>query len=424
MERDLGSLRALAEDDEEQEEVDKEEYMDHVSDVDDAIQAFDISTASDIMVKMRCLNVDELEPSTQRDMEIERESILNSLRRLWTGDTVEGSCKYCDFEGSVDAKTGACAVCMGTNFHQCYYCKEPQHVSQVSEERDHILCDECAAHVHVCDRCGDLFDDRTDSWESSMDLCTPCAVRTHLREYNWKRPLSRDDFKSTGHDDNNPLFLGVEAEVDDGHGFGEAVSKLNEVNSHINLWDLVQDGSLGDTGFEIVSIPATLSFHIHRFPWEEIFEICRSNGYGSDQVRSCGLHVHVSKDRIPIKALKKVNLFVAANPGFMQQLARRKDTRGYAKFKSLREAREDGPHSKERYEAVNFATRGQDTVEFRLFQGTIKPEVLYASLEVVDAIIQFCCKHSEEHATEHGEDLFRSFVDDADKYNYIHNLLN
>ena len=44
------------------------------------------------------------------------------------------------------------------------------------------------------------------------------------------------------------------------------------------------DGSL-DEGFEIVTHPMTLDFHLHRMPWERIVEEAKRLGYTSHQAR-------------------------------------------------------------------------------------------------------------------------------------------
>ena len=54
------------------------------------------------------------------------------------------------------------------------------------------------------------------------------------------------------------------------------------------------DGSLDD-GFEIVSHPATLNYHLNDFPWEDILHYAVQMGYRSHQTSTCGLHIHVNR---------------------------------------------------------------------------------------------------------------------------------
>ncbi len=55
------------------------------------------------------------------------------------------------------------------------------------------------------------------------------------------------------------------------------------------------DGSI-DEGFELVSYPMTLDYHIATMPWLDILTMAQRLGYLSYQTSTCGLHIHVNRN--------------------------------------------------------------------------------------------------------------------------------
>jgi hypothetical protein len=154
-----------------------------------------------------------------------------------------------------------------------------------------------------------------------------------------------------------------------------------------------RDGSLldgGDGGFEIVSHPATLRYWL-----EHELAFCGklpALGYESEHA-DCGLHIHVSRSALSRPQIAKLMLFIKANPEFMRRVSRRIGSEDHYYKLDLRSTREligkaacNNSHA-ERYTAVNL--ENENTVEFRLFQGTLDTTQIKLNLCFVACLCAF-----------------------------------
>lgn len=134
------------------------------------------------------------------------------------------------------------------------------------------------------------------------------------------------------------------------------------------------DGSL-DRGFEIVTAPATLEEQLAH--WKPFFARLPS-GLRSFSTCTCGLHIHCSRRPLTELTIAKIVCFTNANFNrpFVECIAGRPSGR-WANIwpKKLSDARKINP---ERYEAVNL--QNYDTIEFRIFKGTLKEQSFYKAL--------------------------------------------
>lgn len=106
----------------------------------------------------------------------------------------------------------------------------------------------------------------------------------------------------------------------------------------------------------------------------------------------CGLHVHVNREALNIRDWHKVEWFFWKCKAYITKFSKRtkEQIKQWTEFSEPAEASDilhDRPiqHSI-RYRAVNFTT---NTVEFRIFRGTLNPMRFWASLCFVAALIDF-----------------------------------
>ena len=80
---------------------------------------------------------------------------------------------------------------------------------------------------------------------------------------------------------NNSLgrYDGLELEIDNGEDMEYCAEDLAYVLDK-RAW-FNQDGSLEETGFEIITHPATINYHLHEFPWDAVCDIAKDHGYRS-----------------------------------------------------------------------------------------------------------------------------------------------
>lgn len=219
------------------------------------------------------------------------------------------------------------------------------------------------------------------------------------------------------------LYLGVEWETDDYDGYGEAEEASDYVDATFGRYcHCEHDGSL-DCGFEIVTNPMTLAAH-RAAHWEQMFDELQSswNAQAND-TRTCGMHVHVSRAALGndpearYKCIAKILELVERFESELSCVARRTIAdcdwcapTGYGhdlndsardmvrKAHRIQDEQGLGCHDQDRYHAVNL--QNVNTIEFRIFKGTLDATAAYASLALVDGLVRWCKQHTsiETHA--------------------------
>lgn len=287
-------------------------------------------------------------------------------------------------------------------------------------QQETIVCEDCGRRIWREDNCGDTFYlcspcyDRHYSRCSECDclihnsgafylpsrqdepLCETCydALKDHanIHEYRYSPdPVFHGD---------GPLYLGVELEIDGGGESNYHAGKTLDIGNaeEENIY-CKHDGSL-EEGFEIVTHPMSLDYHLEQMPWEDILSEARHLGYFSHDTETCGLHVHVSRAglgdspeaqdstiaRILYFFEKHWDKLLVFSRRTEEQIARWAERYGYRDH-----PREILTHAKnekrgDRYCCVNLLNR--DTIEFRIFRGTLCLNTLAATLQLVHRL---CC---------------------------------
>lgn len=208
-----------------------------------------------------------------------------------------------------------------------------------------------------------------------------------------------------------PLFLGVELEVEPVGGSGKESYAAEKVADALNGFVMLKhDGSLGPGGFEIVTVPATLE--AHRVIWKKFHDDSPNEYLRSWGTGRCGLHVHINRASLSDLAQGKLMQFMnnMDNYSFLSDIAGRdlkknsycrmsvksakwshgktikKDKDGKIKIDNLFKPSD---HS-QRYQAVNVsATNNYKTMEFRIFRGNVGFNGFNRAIEFVHAVCEF-----------------------------------
>ena len=237
-----------------------------------------------------------------------------------------------------------------------------------------------------CEDCGELF----NVGDMEGDYCYSCSDSDSgdctgvIHRYGYKPNLT---FHITKNDTKKPLFLGIELEMESRNGHrSEQANTLHLLNEDEDLFFMGEDCSINN-GFEIITHPATLQFHLREFPWKDICQKMISMGARSHDVNSCGLHIHVNKEYFSTSELVKLGLFVHTLTKPLSFLGRRERV-NWAKFKAIGKKGKKNIHQNhDRYEAINFIP--EDTVEFRLYKGTLNFRTVLATIDMTSAICHF-----------------------------------
>lgn len=189
------------------------------------------------------------------------------------------------------------------------------------------------------------------------------------------------------------LYLGVELEIDCG-GEDEDNAKyvydtMNNSGEHIYC---KHDGSLSD-GFEIVTHPCTLEYH-KQLEYEEMFDWLVKNKYRSHDTLTCGMHVHINRsyfgnDKLTRDLCISKLLYLFEKYWDKVELISRRSSNRFARRFLLEE--DETPidlyaksQASDKYGAINL--KHKDTVEIRIFKGTLNYSIYICTLEFVSVM--------------------------------------
>ena len=254
-------------------------------------------------------------------------------------------------------------------------------------------CPKCKNRVVVCE-CGKTYlkdegytDEGGNKWCCKECAKTPYWDNTYLHSYD-------DKYVPIFLGEKNELKMGVELEVDKNewkeNGVEDLVCDLSDVNRYILC---KHDGSLTENGVEIVTPPCSLGYHLNSFNWEDIVKTCINHNYRSDQTSTCGLHIHVDRRYFGTASNRAAVYLTSILDKFYEQFlnfSRRRSNRleEWAKVEEIN--LEDGISycydaiGESRYKAINVCNL--ETLEFRLWKGSLNLETLYATLEMTQLL--------------------------------------
>lgn len=152
----------------------------------------------------------------------------------------------------------------------------------------------------------------------------------------------------------------------------------------------------------------TLDYHLKEVDYLGLFERAVAMGYRSHQTETCGLHIHVNRTAFgdareeQEEVIARIVFFVEKHWCELVKFSRRKTdnlNRWAAKFASISDTTaETYKKAKERhlgrYVAVNL--ENYNTVEIRLFRGTLRYQTFVATIQLVDEICQTCLNMDDE----------------------------
>lgn len=297
-------------------------------------------------------------------------------------------------------------VTVRATLRRCWTCDESMCPSCFRQDQDMHYDEE----EHDCDRDDD-------------DDCTycPCCDKTTAVSHNWpntksvNRFLTMDGVKSA-REAGADFYAGIELETegteDGGCMYKASHSAKKTLADHPDcpVMYMKTDASLINDGCELVSLPATVPYHLERMPWAPILEAMRKNKCQSHDGNHCGLHIHVNKTYLGTggaltwNTIKLVALFAKFRDE-LWKFSRRTDD-GFCRRPNTdfcREAdkiKDSTPDSFERrrsssntaeyriwnwtvcsgkYSAVNI--HNDRTIEIRLWRGTLNIETLLGTIE-------------------------------------------
>lgn len=304
-----------------------------------------------------------------------------------------------------------CSRCARTQAYFCPECEEWHLYSRrshiVTHDSDYI-CDECADGYELCACCGEYF--RIDDMEEPDEdeyVCHRCAARRgsgDIYSYSYKpAPI----FHRADGEGQNSLVLGIELEMDAARG-GDPRAAAHRIKSRFgDEWLYFKRDSSLDNGVELVTHPISpkvLLSEQGRSMWSCICAEALAEGMRSHDTETCGLHVHVNRNYFgtseAVRLVTEYKLATLVDRLFepLAIFSRRKRARleNWARRPQVPNgggswlARARATHlvmTSTRYNAVNILN--DNTIEFRLFRGTLKPETLFATFAFISGLCDY-----------------------------------
>jgi len=316
-------------------------------------------------------------------------------------------CENVDYSDYMEVirDTLVCENCVHEGARLCRSCDELEFTSELIQG----VCQPCYDNYYeTCQSCGDIGDrdymyysERYDEFYCDNNYCKPEGL---IQAWDYK-PYT--EFFGTSVKER---YFGVELEIDNGDN-----NEITAENMEHEAIYFKEDGSLNN-GFEIVTHPCTLEYHMKELNWERLAEIAIDNGYTSHDAGTCGLHVHISREAfgkyrdvqddniekllmLIEKHWDKFRIFARRTEGQLQEWARsylqeqneyrRPNREHFCTKELLEQAKESG-----RYYAVNL--RNRKTVELRLFRGTLKVNTIKATIQMCNMLVELTLHNSLE----------------------------
>lgn len=140
-------------------------------------------------------------------------------------------------------------------------------------------------------------------------------------------------------------------------------------------------------GFEMVSAPADIATHEAR--WSKLEKMEGFKYLRAWDTITCGMHVHVGKSALSLLQVGRIMVFInnPANKKFIEKVAGR-NSEAASRFIGEKTFGDGMRPDRNKYCALNIIP--VNTIEFRIFRGTIRYKHIMRNLEFVDAVCSYC----------------------------------
>lgn len=342
---------------------------------------------------------------------------------------IEGICHCCGsplLKGgesiSINGDYSVCETCADEHYSICDCCEEMIDNDDIVLYDGGQMCTYCADDQLIfCDYCDEYSHE--SHWEG--DYCPRCGnndygeniedqdenasrYRGSISNYSY-RPTPLFHKKSllgyTEDCDHSKLYMGIELEVERGRNRDESVHQnkmaydIKENYPHVYC---KADSSV-EKGFEIVTHPCDLDFHLDTMP--KILSDLRKEKYISYLVENgASFHIHINKsffgtgERLELATSKLVVMFDKFWDELYKFSKRNRRQIHWCKklftdgeltdYKDSKEVYEKAREKsyRNRHSAINLNNR--DTIEFRLWRGSLNEERIIATLLMTQALCE------------------------------------
>ena len=336
----------------------------------------------------------------------------------WCCECVDTDASYCDHcedycagesvgvyhNGHLE---GWCEQCATTRASECDCCHDLNAENDLNNVYvygigNQSICNSCLdENYYQCSDCGDYCLEDDIQFHDGCYYCPACAPAQYLEDYHH---TGAEHFLTVGNENMQP-YLGVELEMefDTSDARENAAEYICTNTAYGAFYECKEDSSLGEYGMEVVTQPATPAYHMHGYD-----QLMLSAGTLYDATShdngDCGLHVHIDRayfevtdtpyastraayimDTIFSTCESQIVCFTRRGYAQLNHWAQLMNMAACKSTQTLDYKLTEYRSSKyTRYQAVN--TENRETIELRLFRGTLNAETYYATLEFVAAL--------------------------------------
>lgn len=266
----------------------------------------------------------------------------------------------------------------------------------------------------------------TTEYATYWSPTSPSSADSYIHAYNYKPEY----IHHTLEDETSPLLLGAEIEVD---SCKETIPRNEVVKKCIDIIngdesgkeDLIYSTSDSSVQIELDTMPCSLEFHKQKMNYAEMFKYLDELGYKGHDGQHAGLHIHADRSYLgttPLIQQLTISKILYILEKFNDEICMiaRRDTR-YSAFvgdgKDERSVIELYGKYKEKGKNVALNLKHPNTIEFRCFKSTLKPETFLLTLEFVKDIIDYAKKiNIEDIELIKWDDLMVTFSDELQDY--------
>lgn len=374
---------------------------------------------------IRCIECDAVIPPRTSYSNYLGDPLCNNCRD--EGFTQCADCDYLIRNRNITyaGERPVCRDCID-DYSQCDSCNEFVRRRNTFHDENITVCQVCFHdNMDRCHRCGQIFNRRDLTYDDDFDasFCDNCFPYRMVHQYGH----TPDGMRLVGlRGEQTNLYFGIENEI-----IGGNINKYDFDLTHtLKFWE-TRDRSV-DPGFEFKTYPFSYNYIVKNRPFDPVCEMAKNAGYVSDytdkrssefitddEIKKCGLHIHISRIAFDEYADKtRLHSFIYLFEKFWREVVifsrRKHDFRVKGGSNSIDQwaARFDefdalgyfdaDPNSHnhksfyrvvdrvlKRYDSNHQARRhvvnleNNNTVEVRIFQGSLDPNVILASIQLV-----------------------------------------
>lgn len=308
---------------------------------------------------------------------------------------------------TVGKRKRVCDQCYLENYFRCRECglgihKDKKIIVFYKRSGFHEVCKHCSDTSKVkCQECGKesysfVGENLYDHENNKVHFCAECTEkRTAIQDHNYL-PMVRHFHKGIkeGKVTDKGLYFGFELEVENQYSYiNRAAMAVLVKEKYGSAYIYVMGDATLEDGIEIVSYPFTWDKYKESIDkWNDLLLYLRSKNWKAN-TKKVGFHVHMTKAAFTTFHLFKFLKFFYQehNRNFICTIAQREPEMywgfGEANNVVVNAKDKNNRNQADHYHVVNLNKK--DTIEIRMFKGTLEPLYFNKNIEFLHAIFKY-----------------------------------